>query len=92
MRHRREGSKVVGTKMAASIAFSVISWCKLLIQIPLLRESVPCVIMTKPGIWNINNIPSSISKRRIFLISWCNAGIGEELDDAIKYVTMLSEK
>ena len=93
MRHRREGSKVVGTKMAASIAFSVISWCKLLIQIPLLRESVPCVIMTKPGMWNtINIIPSSISRRRISLISWCNAGNDEEPDDAIKYVTMLSEK
>ena len=50
MRVIREGSKVVGAKMAASIDLSVISWCKLLIQILLLRESVPWVIMTKPGI------------------------------------------
>ena len=50
MRVIRERSKVVGAKMAASIDLSVISWWKLLIQIPLLRESVPWVIMTKPGI------------------------------------------
>ena len=85
MRVIRERSKVVGAKMAASIDLSVISWCKLLIQIPLLRESVPWVIMTKPGIWNtFSIIPSSISRRRISLISWCRAGVGEDPDDAIK--------
>ena len=85
MRYIRDRSKVVGAKMAASIDLSVISSCKLLIQIPLLRESVPCVIMTSPGIWNtINIIPSSISRRMISLISWCNAEIGEDPDDAIK--------
>ena len=85
MRFIRERSKVVGAKMAASIDFSVIHWCKLLIQIPLLRESVPLVIMTRPGIWNtFSIIPSSISRRRISLINWCRAGVGEDPDDAIK--------
>ena len=85
MRYIRVRSKVVGGKMAASIDLSIISWCKLLIQIPLLRESVPWVIMTNPGIWNtFSIIPSSISRRRISLISWCRAGVGEDPDDAIK--------
>ena len=93
MRYIRERSKVIDTKMAASIDLSVTSWCKLLIQISLLRESVPCVIMTTPGIWNtINIISSSISRRRISLISWCNTGVGKDPEDAIKYVTMLLEK
>ena len=84
MRCLRKISKVVGAKMAASIDLSVISWCKLLIQIPLLRESVPCVIMTTPGIWNTSNtISRSISRRWISPISQCNAGFGEDPDDAI---------
>ena len=85
MRHIRERSKVVGAKTAASIDLSVISRCKLLIHILLLRESVPWVIMTTQGIWNtIKIITSSISRKRMSLISRCKAGVGEDPDDAIK--------
>ena len=80
-----EMSKVVGAKIAVSIARSVMSLCKLLIQIPLLSESVPCVIMTTPGMWKTSKaIPSSISRSQISQIRSCKDVIAEDPDAAIK--------
>ena len=84
MRYIKEISKVVGAEIAVSIDRSVISSCKLLIQILLLDESVPCVIMTTPGMWNTSTtIPSSISRRRILQIRLYNDSSSKDPDEAI---------